>query len=70
MNKIIFTSLIASLGCGQDEITKIERLDEAIVDGVVMPITDEDKTMWRLIPTLPYVFLKDTGRYVIFGDRS
>ena len=38
--------------------------------GVRLPITEEDKLMWRLIPTLPYVFLEESCKYVIFGDTS
>ena len=38
--------------------------------GVIMPITEQDKQMWRLIPTLPYVFLEESCKYVIFGDAK
>ena len=35
---------------------------------MIQPITEKDKDMWRYIPTLPYVFMKESAKYVIFGD--
>jgi hypothetical protein len=34
----------------------------------MLPITEDDELMRRAIPTLPYVFLKDTAKYWIYGD--
>ena len=33
---------------------------------VYLPTTDHDKLNWRILPTIPYVCLEDSQRYVIF----